>query len=69
MPQHAWAQKAFGTILDDHDLLLVDNRGTGASGAVNCQKAQQAFTTAAVAQCKAVLGRRADDYSTIARRR
>jgi pimeloyl-ACP methyl ester carboxylesterase len=66
MSQHKWAQKAFRSLHGDHDLLLVDNRGTGASGAIDCPKAQESFSTAAIAQCRKILGKRAVDYSTVA---
>ena len=65
--QFQWAQSAFRGLLADHDLLLVDNRGTGASGAVNCPmlQAEQPYLSAdAVAQCRSLLGSRADDYGT-----
>ncbi len=65
---HAWAQKAFGSLLGDHDLLLVDNRGTGASGRIDCPEAQKSLTLTltAAAQCRTLLGAQADDYGTIA---
>lgn len=52
---HAWAQKAFGSLLGDRDLLLVDNRGTGASGRIDCPDAQKSLTFATVAKCRAIL--------------
>ena len=66
MNQYVWAQKAFRSLHEDHDLLLVDNRGSGASDPIHCPKAEQDFSRAAVAQCRALLGPRADDYGTIA---
>lgn len=66
MNQYAWAQKAFRSLLADHDLLLVDNRGSGASDPIHCPKAEQDFSRVAVAQCRALLGPRADDYGTVA---
>ena len=66
MNQYAWAEKAFASLLADHDLLLVDNRGSGASGAIDCPQLQKSFTAQAVAACRTILGRKADDYSTVA---
>jgi pimeloyl-ACP methyl ester carboxylesterase len=66
MSQHAWAQEAFQPLLHDHDLLLVDDRGTGASGAINCPQAQTSFSVSAIAQCRKILGSHAGDYSTVA---
>jgi pimeloyl-ACP methyl ester carboxylesterase len=66
MPQYAWATAAFGSLLADHELLLVDNRGSGQSSRIDCPEAQQTFSVAAVAQCRSILGTRADDYGTIA---
>jgi pimeloyl-ACP methyl ester carboxylesterase len=64
MSLHSWAQKAFGPLLGNHDLLLVDNRGTGASGLINCPEVQRSYTDAAIAQCRTILGKRAGDYGT-----
>jgi pimeloyl-ACP methyl ester carboxylesterase len=49
-----------------HDVLLMDNRGTGHSGAVNCPELQRAplLTLANVAACGRSLGARAPLYST-----
>lgn len=49
-----------------HDVLLMDNRGTGRSGAVNCPELQRAplLTLANVAACGRLLGARAPLYST-----
>ena len=49
-----------------HDVLIMDNRGTGHSGAVNCRELQQAptLTEASVAACGQTLGARAPLYST-----
>jgi pimeloyl-ACP methyl ester carboxylesterase len=66
MSQYAWAETAFRSLLDDHDLLLVDDRGTGASGAIDCPKAQESFSAAAIAQCRKILGSHVGDYSTVA---
>ncbi|HMC61476.1 MAG TPA: alpha/beta fold hydrolase, partial [Candidatus Solibacter sp.] len=48
------------------DVLLMDNRGTGRSGAVNCPELQRAalLTLANVAACGRSLGARAPLYST-----
>ena len=35
MSQYMWARSAFRPLLNDHDLLLVDNRGSGASSPIN----------------------------------
>jgi pimeloyl-ACP methyl ester carboxylesterase len=67
MDQKVFAERTFGPLLGDHDLLLVDNRGTGASGRINCPAVQtDGFALAAVAQCRKILGSKADDYGTIA---
>jgi pimeloyl-ACP methyl ester carboxylesterase len=49
-----------------HDVVLMDNRGTGRSGAVNCPELQRAplLTLANVAACGKTLGDRAPLYST-----
>ncbi len=49
-----------------HDVLLMDNRGTGRSGAVNCPELQRApvLTLTNVASCGRLLGARAPLYST-----
>jgi pimeloyl-ACP methyl ester carboxylesterase len=67
--QYRWARFAFHSFLANHDLLLVDNRGTGASGAIDCpmlQAEQPYLSTEAVAECRRLLGARADDYGTVA---
>jgi pimeloyl-ACP methyl ester carboxylesterase len=66
MNQYVWARSTFRSLLADHDLLLVDNRGTGALEPIDCPKAGPDFSGAAVTQCRAVLGARADDYATVA---
>ena len=69
MPQYQWAQSAMRAFRADRDLLLVDNRGTGASAAIDCPmlQTQQPYASAdAVAECRGLLGARADDYGTIA---
>ncbi len=51
---------------DKRDVLLMDNRGTGRSGAVDCPELQRAasLTLANVAACGRLLGPRAPLYST-----
>jgi len=66
MAQSDSARNTFRSLLSDHDLLLVDNRGTGASAAVKCPLAQHGFSPEAIEQCKQILGSRADDYGTLA---
>jgi pimeloyl-ACP methyl ester carboxylesterase len=55
-----------GPLLDARDLLLVDARGTGRSGAIDCQALQHGVGTilAAVAACGAQLGSTVSDYGT-----
>ena len=50
----------------DRDLLLMDNRGTGRSGVVNCRRLQTAavLTVDAISACGQELGARAPLYST-----
>jgi pimeloyl-ACP methyl ester carboxylesterase len=54
----------FAPLLGSHDLLIMDNRGTGRSGAVLCPDLQAAtrLTSAAVAACGARLGKAAYAY-------
>jgi pimeloyl-ACP methyl ester carboxylesterase len=56
----------FGTNLDAHDLLLIDDRGRGGSGVINCPELQ--YGTAPIpkaeADCAAQLGNRASLYGT-----
>jgi pimeloyl-ACP methyl ester carboxylesterase len=56
----------FAPLQDRYDVLIMDNRGTGRSGAVNCQRLQQApqITEADVGECGRSLGARAALYST-----
>jgi len=56
----------FGPLLDMRQLLLVDNRGTGRSGALRCPSLQSdpLLTPASVAACGAQLGERAPLYGT-----
>jgi pimeloyl-ACP methyl ester carboxylesterase len=53
-------------LLQTHDLLMMDNRGTGQSGVVNCEPLQSrpTFLNADVAACGAHLGRAAYMYRT-----
>jgi pimeloyl-ACP methyl ester carboxylesterase len=54
----------FAPLLGSHDLLIMDNRGTGRSGALLCPDLQAAtrLTPAAVAACGAQLGKAAYAY-------
>jgi pimeloyl-ACP methyl ester carboxylesterase len=56
----------FAPLLDRRDLLLMDNRGTGGSRAVNCEPLQSApqQTVAAVGACGRSLADAADFYGT-----
>ena len=56
----------FKPLLADHDLLLVDNRGTGLSQPIDCHELQTmpTPTAAAVGTCGRSLGRAADFYGT-----
>ena len=56
----------FKPLLRRHDFLLMDNRGTGQSGAVDCQALQTAekWTVELNAACGVSLGARASLYST-----
>ena len=58
--------EAFRPLLGDHQLLLVDLRGTGASDAINCPLLQRAATTTPtlVGGCGERLGASADRWST-----
>ena len=55
-----------GPLLDTRDLLLVDARGTGRSGAIECEALQHGVGAlhAAVAACGAQLGSTISDYGT-----
>ena len=52
--------------LDVHDLLLIDDRGRGLSGAIDCPELQHALTPwdPATADCAAQLGKAASRYGT-----
>ncbi|MBV9345340.1 MAG: alpha/beta fold hydrolase [Gammaproteobacteria bacterium] len=56
----------FEPLRADHDVLLMDYRGTGRSGAVDCPALQNApqLTEALIGECGRALGRRAPLYST-----
>ena len=56
----------FGPLRADHDVLIMDNRGTGRSGALDCPPLQQAavLTEAGIGACGRALGAAAPLYST-----
>jgi pimeloyl-ACP methyl ester carboxylesterase len=56
----------FEPLRSDHDVLLMDNRGTGASAAIDCPMLQTApvWTTAGVGACGRSLGDSAPFYAT-----
>lgn len=56
----------FAPLRAHHDVLIMDNRGTGRSGALHCSALQAAdhWTVAEVGRCGAALGARAPLYST-----
>ena len=57
-----WLQ-LYGPLLDRFDLLLVDNRGTGQSGAIDCDALQhQGATSANVSDCAGQIGPNRDLY-------
>ncbi len=57
----------FDPIMDHHDLLLVDDRGTGRSSPLNCSDLQQGDDSlGAAAACMKQLGSAADDYGAAA---
>ncbi len=57
----------FDPVLDDHDLLLVDTRGTGRSTPLECTALQRGDPTiAAVNACAATLGDAHDEYGAAA---
>jgi pimeloyl-ACP methyl ester carboxylesterase len=55
-----------GTLRREHDLILVDNRGTGRSGAIDCPRLQagRGSYTRNVGRCARQLGPSADAYGT-----
>ena len=56
----------FGPLRADHDVLIMDNRGTGRSGALDCRELQNApgLTEADIGACGRALGAAASLYST-----
>jgi pimeloyl-ACP methyl ester carboxylesterase len=57
----------FEPLLDDHDLLLVDTRGTGRSTPADCSALQRGDATiAAVDECAETLGAARDEYGAAA---
>ena len=56
----------FAPLMNDHDVVIMDNRGTGRSGPVDCRALQTAekWTVDLVAACGELLGKRASLYST-----
>jgi len=56
----------FHPLMSDRDVVLMDNRGTGKSGAIDCHELQtgERWTEQSVAGCGDVLGERASLYST-----
>jgi pimeloyl-ACP methyl ester carboxylesterase len=61
-----WYLEAFAPLFGDRDMLLVDARGTGLSGAIDCPAAQTdgVVTHASVAACGATLGSTSDLYGS-----
>jgi pimeloyl-ACP methyl ester carboxylesterase len=59
-------RELFKPLLADHDLLLVDNRGTGLSAPIDCHELQTmpTPTVEAVGACGRSIGRAADFYGT-----
>jgi pimeloyl-ACP methyl ester carboxylesterase len=57
----------FKPLMPDRDVLLMDNRGTGQSGAIDCHELQtgEKWTIESVAACGAALGERTALYSTV----
>jgi pimeloyl-ACP methyl ester carboxylesterase len=62
----AYYREMFGPLLDQRRLLLVDQRGTGRSGAINCPWLQsyKGNRIKAVGACGSKLGAAADDYGS-----
>lgn len=60
------AQYLFASNLDVHDLLLVDDRGSGLSGTIDCKELQQGTAPFALAEgnCAAQLGAGASRYGS-----
>ncbi len=57
-------RELFGRLLQTHDLLLMDDRGTGNSDAIDCPPLQRAMTLPNVTRCGAQLGASADLYGS-----
>ena len=59
-------QFMLGGLLARHDLILVDNRGTGSSGAIDCPRLQayKGNYVREVGRCGRKLGKRADAYGS-----
>src|SRR5450631_340176 len=57
----------FKPLMPDRDVLMMDNRGTGQSGAIDCHELQtgEKWTVESVAACGESLGERAPLYSTV----
>ena len=62
----AWFAEMYGELLDDHDLLLVDQRGTGRSAAIACPSLDQGTLPyiRAVGRCGRDLGDRSGLFGT-----
>jgi pimeloyl-ACP methyl ester carboxylesterase len=57
----------FGPLLKTHDLLMMDDRGTGRSGAIDCPELQEGpLTLDGIARCAESLGPAADLYGSAA---
>lgn len=65
-PERSSAFYVFGTNLDTHDLLLIDDRGRGLSGTINCNELQHGIgpLDTEVADCATQLGIDASRYGT-----
>jgi pimeloyl-ACP methyl ester carboxylesterase len=60
-------ERLFGTEIRSRDVVVMDLRGTGRSGAIDCPALQRGSTkAAAIAACAAKLGARRDFYSSVA---
>jgi pimeloyl-ACP methyl ester carboxylesterase len=65
-PSRTWYLDLFAPLRDRHDVLFVDQRGTGFSGAINCRALQsyKGDYNAEVAQCGQQLGAASDVYGS-----
>ena len=65
-PERGYALYLYGSNLDTHDLVLVDNRGSGLSGTLVCDELQYGLAPPdqAVADCAAQLGLAASRYGS-----